>query len=271
MQCYPLFQRLVGPDGIVGNEDDPVITLLTTYTFTLGIGQRLPGNQYGGVYGGYSFELVAGMGGQATVIAQQIDAVTPPPGMFVTRTITVDTATATLSPTLYGQPLTIRMASTASGANAESDFDNVRLDAVISELLPGDVNLNRHVSTADISAMLAALIDVKEYQSSHGLTDAQLLAIADVNKSGTVNNADIQALLNLLRSGGGSGSGDSATAVPEPASVVTLCMGMLTIVSLRRMTMSKSCTFCRTDKGSTVLGRLAARSPTFLRDPQVCY
>jgi hypothetical protein len=45
------------------------------------------------------------------------------------------------------------------------------------------------------------------------------LNIADVNQSGTVTNADIQATLNLLAGGG------SLAAVPEPSSLVLCGMG----------------------------------------------
>ncbi len=38
------------------------------------------------------------------------------------------------------------------------------------------------------------------------------MAIGDLDHSGTVTNADLQGLLDLLKSGGGS-----TTAVPEPA------------------------------------------------------
>ena len=105
VQRYTLIQTLAGPDGIVGNADDPVLTQLTTYSLTLGIGQRLPGNQYGGVYGGYSFELLAGVGLGATAIAHEINAATPPPGTFVDRTITVDSATTTLHAVHFGDVL----------------------------------------------------------------------------------------------------------------------------------------------------------------------
>jgi hypothetical protein len=125
---YPIFQRLAGQDGIAGNADDPLLTPLTTYKLTLSVGQRLAGNMYGTVYGGYSFELIAGLGAEATVIAQEIDAVAPPPGTFVDRTITVDSTS--LNSSLYGLPISIRMAEILPGATAATDFDNVRLDAV---------------------------------------------------------------------------------------------------------------------------------------------
>jgi len=124
VQRYALFQTLAGMDGALGNGDDPVLTALTTYTLTAAFGQRLPGNQFGATPGGYSFELLAG----ATVIAQETDAIALTPGSFVERTITVDSAT--LSPSLFGQPLTIRLNSTVNQATAATDFDNVRLDAV---------------------------------------------------------------------------------------------------------------------------------------------
>ena len=52
------------------------------------------------------------------------------------------------------------------------------------------------------------------------------LALGDLNGDGQVNNADLQALINLLANVGGSAS---LTAVPEPASIVMLGIGALAI------------------------------------------
>ncbi len=119
-------QRLIGPDNVLGNEDDPLLAASATYVLTVSIGARLPGNQYGiDAYGGYVIQLFAG----STLIAQEANAVTPPIGTFVDRTITVDTTT--LDPILIGQPLAISMASMLP--NAITDFDHVRLTVSVPE------------------------------------------------------------------------------------------------------------------------------------------
>ena len=69
--------------------------------------------------------------------------------------------------------------------------------------------------------MLAALTDLNAYKSTNSLNSAQLLSIGDIDLSGTLNNADVQALLNLLKSGGGS-----LAAVPEPASIVMMALAL---------------------------------------------
>ncbi len=94
-------------------------------------------------------------------------------------------------------------------------------EAALSRPL-GDFNLDGSVNGADLSEMLNALTDIKRYQLKYGLSDAQLLAIADVNQdyvpasaAGGFNNRDIQAFLDLLLARGGG----SMHAVPEPASM----------------------------------------------------
>ena len=88
--------------------------------------------------------------------------------------------------------------------------------------LRGDWNRDVHVNAADILAMLAALSDLNSYKSANSLSDTNLLAIGDINGDGNLNNADLQALLTLLKSGGGS-----VAAVPKPASVVLLALALL--------------------------------------------
>ncbi|HZZ30196.1 MAG TPA: hypothetical protein VFE46_19515 [Pirellulales bacterium] len=86
--------------------------------------------------------------------------------------------------------------------------------------LPGDFNLDGHVDASDVVAMLAALVNLNAYQNGGNSQNATLntrdmLSIGDLNDDGTVNNADLQGLLNLLLSGGGS-----VNSVPEPAAWV---------------------------------------------------
>ena len=53
-----------------------------------------------------------------------------------------------------------------------------------------------------------------------------LPTVADVNGNGAVTNADLQALINLLKSGGGSEAGQSATSqAPEPSTIALLALG----------------------------------------------
>ena len=86
-------------------------------------------------------------------------------------------------------------------------------------LLRGDFSGNGVVDIADIPPMLKALTDLNVFQSARGLSPSDLLTIGDVDSDGRVSNRDMQALLNLLKSGG-----SSLTAVPEPTSVVLVAL-----------------------------------------------
>jgi hypothetical protein len=88
-------------------------------------------------------------------------------------------------------------------------------------MFPGDFNRNGHVDASDVADMEKALTNLPAYQTAEDLSAAQLLAMGDLNGDGVVNNADLQALLNLLKSGGGS-----AGAVPEPTSWILLFIGI---------------------------------------------
>jgi len=95
----------------------------------------------------------------------------------------------------------------------------------IFELTPvhlrGDFDLDGQVNAFDIPAMLAALPDLDGFKTASSLSDADLLMIGDVNGDGIVSNADVQALLDLLHSGGGS-----VNAVPEPLSIVLMALAL---------------------------------------------
>jgi hypothetical protein len=82
-------------------------------------------------------------------------------------------------------------------------------------LLPGDCNRDGHVDTADIPIMLQALADTTSFKTNNDLADPAFTKLADINNDGVVNNADLQALLDLLKAGGGS-----TNPVPEPSTFV---------------------------------------------------
>jgi hypothetical protein len=91
---------------------------------------------------------------------------------------------------------------------------------VHSNLVPGDFNRDGHETSADLPMMLLALTNIPAYRSLFTLSDADFVAIGDINVDGTVNNADMQALLNFFKLGGGS-----LAAVPEPKSFALIAFG----------------------------------------------
>ena len=97
-------------------------------------------------------------------------------------------------------------------------------------LLPGDFNQDSHLTVADVSAMAGALTNLSGYESSHSLSDTDLLTIGDLNGDHVVNNADLQGLLNLLVGGGGG----ALQSVPEPGSFLLLGCGGALLVSWPR-------------------------------------
>jgi hypothetical protein len=103
------------------------------------------------------------------------------------------------------------------------------LAVVDGQYLPGDFNRDGHVDSADVSPMMGALVNLSGYQATHSnLSTAQLFEIEDVNEDGKVNNADLQALLNLLQTGGGS-----TDPVPEPASWVLAFVALAMVSGTR--------------------------------------
>jgi hypothetical protein len=118
--------------------------------------------------------------------------------------------------TISGAFSTIQLPTLTSGGvwNTAQLFSNGIISVVSGSVLPGDFNRDGHVDAADFNAMLIALADLNSYKTTNGLTDAQLLTIGDINGSGTITNADLDALRVGLAAKAGS-----FILVPEPSSV----------------------------------------------------
>ena len=85
----------------------------------------------------------------------------------------------------------------------------------------GDFNEDGHVDTADIAAMEGALTNPTAYETTYGLSAADLATIGDFDADGNFTNADLQGFLNYLIAGNGS-----VTTVPEPGSLLLLGLAM---------------------------------------------
>lgn len=100
---------------------------------------------------------------------------------------------------------------------------------IVPNLIPGDFNGDGHVDAADISAMEADLGNLSSFQLQHNYSYAALETLGDLNGDRLVNNADLQALLNLLIAGKGS-----ADPVPEPATWFLAILGSVGFFAHRR-------------------------------------
>jgi hypothetical protein len=119
---------------------------------------------------------------------------------------------------VVGNASSYKLAFNAAGTSMS--LDQVSIDSqAVSSYLKGDFNLDGKVNAADISAAMAALVNLPQYQQTNHLTDTQLLQVANVNGDTTISFADLQSLLIDLRTGQ-----TSTAAVPEPC---TACLALL--------------------------------------------
>ena len=86
--------------------------------------------------------------------------------------------------------------------------------------------------------MLTALSQMSPISAASSFADADLLSLGDVNGDGVFNNADVQSLLDMLKT-----AGSSLTAVPEPATFVLMVLALpgVTLAAVRRRGSKLAC------------------------------
>ncbi len=115
----------------------------TNYTLTVAVGNRLTANPFGTSYGGYEIDLLAG----GTVIASQLNTITPTAGTFADASFTL--FSDSVSSALLNQELSVRLSETSNAQFASTDFDNIRLtSAAVPE--PASTSLLFLVATATL-------------------------------------------------------------------------------------------------------------------------
>jgi hypothetical protein len=123
----------------------------------------------------------------------------------------------------FTQPGTYNFQVTIVNPSAGSTFAVTSTTSVVVNTIryPGDFTLNGQLATDDFPAMFAAMTDLGQFQSKHGLSNAEMLAIGDLNGDGKISNLDLQPLLNLVaQAGGGSGSAAAENSAMSAAPMV---------------------------------------------------
>ena len=146
------------------------------------------------------------------------------------------TASVPLTPGVFSVSLAT---GPQAGRHVQFGFETIGPDVWITDRAPigtvqvttgpGDFDQNGVVDARDISAMATALTDEPTFAAAHGLTTSQLALIGDLDGDGKFTNADLPVLLAQLSAGGGS-----LASVPEPASIVLLALGGLTLATAKR-------------------------------------
>ena len=77
-------------------------------------------------------------------------------------------------------------------------IEPLELRRVMSGIVRGDFNRDGQVTGADVPAMLAALANLRDYQTAQSLSAADLIQLADLNGDGRVDNRDTQGLFASL-------------------------------------------------------------------------
>src|SRR4029078_3726634 len=98
-------------------------------------------------------------------------------------------------------------------------------------LAAGDVNRDGHINATDFWAIITALSDLSPYPAAHPpLTYGDAVSVLDLNSDGLASNSDLQALLDKLKSGGGT-----VSPVPELSSAVMLLIGLMVLAGTYRL------------------------------------
>ncbi len=149
-----------------------------------------------------------------TLLNQTTGQVIDPAKISVSYNLGINTATFTF-PGFTGGMLPVGNYQATISANSVTDAAGNPLAADFGDTILqtiGDWNLDGQRDAQDLNVMLSALCDLSSYQTIHSLSAPQLKLVGDINHSGSVDNSDIQAMLDLLISGSGAASGETVTS-----------------------------------------------------------
>ena len=107
-----------------------------------------------------------------------------------------------------------------------------KIDA-LAHLTPfPDFNYDGAITVADLAPMMAAMGSPQTFMAANNLSSDDFLSMGDLNGDGKVDNSDVQGLIAMLASGGGSAS---LAAVPEPSAICLLAAGAIIMLNTRRL------------------------------------